>query len=372
MAHWACTIKRALAVVIVIGVLAALAACKPQAPAPEVIRPVRTQVVTLGSADAAATYPGEVKPRIESRLGFRVGGKLIERRVDIGQTVKAGEVLARLDVQDLALSQSAAKAQLDAANTDLALAQADLDRYRDLFAQNFIGKAELDRRQATLDGARARQEQATASFRSQSNQAGYATLVADAPGVVTGIDAEVGQVVAAGAPVVRIARSAAKEVAFSVPEDRVDALRKVRRAQVTLWALPGRAYDATVREVAAAADPATRTYAVRLTLKRDDADVRLGMTAVVRIELGADDLAVHLPLSALAQRDGKSFVWVVDEKAMTVQETPVTLAGPSGTEVLIAQGLTPGQRVVTAGANLLQPGQKVKLLTPAAAAKAAP
>ena len=372
MAHWACTIKRALAVVIVIGVLAALAACKPQAQAPEVIRPVRTQVVALGSADAATTYPGEVRPRIESRLGFRVGGKLIERRVDIGQTVKAGEVLARLDVQDLALAQTGAKAQLDAANTDLALAQADLDRYRDLFAQNFIGKAELDRRQATLDGARARQEQAAANFRSQSNQAGYATLVADAPGVVTGIDAEVGQVVAAGTPVVRIARSAAKEVAFSVPEDRVDALRKARRAQVTLWALPGRTYDATVREVAAAADPATRTYAVRLTLKQDDADVRLGMTAVVRIELGADDKAVHLPLSALAQRDGKSFVWVVDEKAMTVQETPVTLAGPSGTEVLIAQGLTPGQRVVTAGANLLQPGQKVKLLESAAPAKAAP
>lgn len=373
MAHWACTVKRALAVFIVVGMLAMLAACNRQPAAPEVIRPVRTLVVALGAADAANTYPGEVKARVESQLGFRVGGKVIERRVDIGQTVKAGEVLARLDVQDLALAQTAAKAQLDAANTDLALAQADYARYRDLFAQNFIGKAELDRRQATLDGARAREEQAAANFRSQSNQAGYATLVADAPGVVTGVDAQVGQVVGAGTPVVRIARSAAKEVAFSVPEDRIDALRHARRAAVSLWALPGRSYEASVREVAAAADPATRTYAVRLALKQDDADVRLGMTAVVRIELGANDALVHLPLSALAQRDGKSFVWVVDEKTMTVHETPVVLAGPSGTEVLVAQGLTPGQRVVTAGANLLQPGQKVKLLEAVATAdKAAP
>ena len=254
MAHWACTIKRALAVVIVIAVLAALAACGQQAQPPEVIRPVRTLVAGYGATDAANVYPGEVKPRIESRLGFRVGGKLIDRRVDVGQTVKAGEVLARLDAQDLALAQTAARAQLDAARTDLALAEADFARYRDLYAQNFIGKAELDRRQATLDGARAKHEQAQANYRSQANQAGYAVLVADAPGVVTAVEAEVGQVVAAGTVVVRIARSAAKEVAFSVPEDRIDALRGARRAQVTLWALPVRTYDARVREIAAAAD----------------------------------------------------------------------------------------------------------------------
>ncbi len=373
MAHWACTIKRALAVVIVIAVLAALAACGQQAQPPEVIRPVRTLVAGYGATDAANVYPGEVKPRIESRLGFRVGGKLIDRRVDVGQTVKAGEVLARLDAQDLALAQTAARAQLDAARTDLALAEADFARYRDLYAQNFIGKAELDRRQATLDGARAKHEQAQANYRSQANQAGYAVLVADAPGVVTAVEAEVGQVVAAGTVVVRIARSAAKEVAFSVPEDRIDALRGARRAQVTLWALPGRTYDARVREIAAAADPATRTYAVRLALQQDDPEVRLGMTAVVHLDLAGAGEAMRLPLSALAEKDGKTFVWVVDEKTMTVNATPVVLAGPSGTEVVVAQGLTAGQRVVTAGANLLQPGQKVKLLEVAATAnRAAP
>lgn len=370
MVHLTCVVRRALAVVVVLGALALLAACDKPASAPEVIRPVRTVVINPGAAASAQEYAGEVRPRIESRLGFRVGGKIVERRVDVGQTVKAGQVLARIDVQDLALAQTAAKAQLDAANTDLALADADYKRYLDLYNQNFIGKAELDRRKATLDGARARQEQSAANFRNQSNQAGYATLVADADGVVTGVDAEVGQVVSSGATVVRIARSAAKEIAISVPEDRIDGLRKKGHAQVALWALPGRTFAATVREIAAAADPATRTYAVRLVLQQDAPEVRLGITAVVSIEAKTGDAVVRLPLSALAERDGRSFVWVLDERTMTVREAPVVLAGPSGTEVIVAQGLLAGQRVVTAGANLLQSGQKVKLMETAAPAVA--
>lgn len=347
-----------------------LAGCgKPSVPA-QVVRPVRTVVVNLGAAAQVVEYPGEVRPRIESRLGFRVGGKIIERRVDIGQAIKAGQVLARIDAQDLKLAETAARAQLDAAETDRALADADFKRYQDLFQQNFIGKAELDRRRATLDAAQSRYEQANANFKSQANQASYSTLVADAAGVVVGIDAEVGQVVSPGTVVVRVARSNEKEVLISVPEGSIDALRRLESAQVSIWALPGRSFPAKVREIAASADVATRTYPMRLALKEDSKDIRLGMTAVAAFEAPAAAAAIRLPLSALAQRGGKTFVWVVDSATMTVNEAPVELAGPSGVDVLVARGLVPGQRVVTAGANLLQPGQKVKLLESAAAVAA--
>jgi RND family efflux transporter MFP subunit len=344
-----------------------VSACSKQAPITEPVRPVRTIVAQSAATDLVLEYPGDVRPRVESRLGFRVNGKLAERRVDVGQSVKAGELLARLDSEDLRLAQANFKSQLDAADTDRKLAEAEYQRYADLFRQNFISQAELDRRKAARDAAQSRFESAHAGFENQSNQTGYAELRSDVAGVVTAVDAEVGQVVAAGQGIVRVARAGEPEFVIAVPEDKVEAIRSLRDASVSLWAVPGVAFDARVREVAASSDPATRTYQVKLSLldkqKADRGVIRLGMTAVARFQATSKVPAgTRVPLSAVVSRDGKSSIWVVDEQVMTVAPVEVQLVGSSGDEVVVAGSIKPGQHIVTAGQHVLQPGQKVRYL----------
>lgn len=329
-------------------------------------QPVRTVVLAPVRPQVRWEFPGDVRARVESKLAFRVSGKLVERPVQLGQTVKAGQRLARLDASDLQLAQNASRAQLNAATSERDLAKANFSRFEELFKQNFISQAEFDRRKVEWQAAQARFDQAQAVLSSQSNQTGYAELVADVAGVVTAVEAEPGQVLAAGQTVLRVARihsqQADKEVLLAVPEDRIAALRGVQKAEVSLAALPGQILSAQVREVAAAADPATRTYAVRLALLKVPAGVALGMTATAYFTLPAPHAFFRLPLSALLERDGKTAVWVVDEKSRTVQLQAVQVAGPADNEVLIASGLQAGQRVVTAGVHLLQAGQTVSLL----------
>ncbi|HEU4621829.1 MAG TPA: efflux RND transporter periplasmic adaptor subunit [Burkholderiaceae bacterium] len=339
-----------------------LIACTKSGDATPVVRPVRTLVVAASNATTTLEFPGEVRPYIESRLGFRVAGKLVERKVELGQTVRKGQVLARLDPQDLRLAQTAAKAQLDAAASAKVLAEGDLRRFEDLYRQNFISKAELDRRRTNYESTAASYDAALANYRGQSNQAGYSELVSNMDGVVTGIDAEPGQVVSAGQSVVRVAGTREKEVVIAVPEDRVGLVRDFKSAQVALWALPQQRFEAAVSEVAAAADPATRTYTVKLGLTGDVSAVRIGMTAVVSFIAQQPTALPRLPLVALTEQGGQTQVWVVDPKTSTVALVPVRVAGPAGNDVLIAEGLVPGQRVVTAGVNLLQPGQRVRVL----------
>jgi RND family efflux transporter MFP subunit len=347
--------------------LAALAACsKPAPPAPDV-RPVRALTLAAGSSAAIAEFPGDVRARYESRLGFRVGGKIVARKVDVGAVVRRGQVLMELDPQDLRLGQQGAQANLRAAQTNLDLARAELKRYRDLRAQNFVSQAVLDQKVAAERAGQASVEAAQAALREQSNQAGYASLAADTNGVVTGIDAEAGQVVQAGTPVVRVARTDEKEVVIGVPEDQVGALRKVREVRVRLWADPGRAMPGRIREVAPVADPATRTYTVKVALPAQ-ADARLGMTAVVQLSQAAQGAQLRVPLPALYQAQGKTSVWVVDGGA--VRLVPVQVAGVSGNDVLIAGGVQPGQTIVTAGVHLLKNGQKVKVLEADVASRA--
>ncbi|MEO0318183.1 MAG: hypothetical protein RL404_1860, partial [Pseudomonadota bacterium] len=193
----------------------------------------------------------------------------------------------------------------------------------------------------------------------QANQTGYASLVADADGVVTGIDAEVGQVVSAGAPVVRIARTGETEVRVSIPEDQVELLRKAVDVKVRTWAHPGEALAGHVREIAPVADPSTRTFTAKVAIPKAGNDVRLGMTATVAFASAAAP-GIRLPLTALFHNKDATSVWVVDKGA--VHLVPVQLAGASGNDVLIAAGLDHGQTVVTAGVNMLREGQKVTVL----------
>jgi RND family efflux transporter MFP subunit len=352
-----------------------LVACSKPEPPQEPIRAVKLMTVNASAVGAQQEYAGEVKARIESRLGFRVGGKLVQRPAEVGQRVPAGALLAQLDASDLSLVSQAAQAQVSAAQTQRDLAAADLRRFSELKAQGFISGAELERRQAALDAADASLRQARAQGAVQGNQAGYARLLADAAGVVVAVEAEVGQVVAAGTPVVRLARDGARDVVFAVPEDRLASVKPGTTAQVRLWSAaqggPAAApLNGTVREVAASADPVTRTYQVKLALPADSA-IPLGATAYVALAGGAGPAAIKLPTSALmraAGAAGGTSVWVFDPATSTVQPRTVQLAGADGNHMLVASGLKAGEEVVAAGVHVLSAGQKVTRFAAAAPA----
>jgi RND family efflux transporter MFP subunit len=341
-------------------VAALLAGCSRNEAPPADVRPVRALTLATGAVGSTTEFSGDVRPRYESRLGFRVGGKISARKVDVGTVVKRGQVLMQLDPQDLRLGQAQARANLRAAQTNYELARADLKRYQDLRSQNFVSQAVLDQKTAAAHSAQATVEAARAALREQANQTGYATLESDADGVVTGIDAEVGQVVQAGTPVVRVARTDEKEVVIGVPEDQVDELRDVSDVKVKLWADPNQSIPGKIREIAPVADPATRTYTVKVSIPPRD-DIRLGMTAVVQLAHAKGGAALEVPLSALYHDKGVTSVWVIENGA--VRLVPVQVGGVSGNDVLLAGGVKPGQTIVTAGVNLLKPGQKVKVLT---------
>lgn len=353
-----------------------LAACQP-APAPvEPVRAVRVLTVAAGQAEAFHEYAAEVRARTESRLGFRVAGKLIRRQAELGQAVRTGQMLAQLDPQDLKLAQDTAQAALRAAQANLDLNTAEFAKFKELRDQNFISALELERRETALKSARAQFEQARAQAGVQGNLAGYATLTADVAGVVTGIDAEPGAVLAAGTPVLRLAHDGPRDAVFSVPEDQVAALRplvgKSSALKVRLWGDDARApLAATLREVAAAADPTTRTFLAKADLGSQTA-ARLGQTASVRVDRAAIGGVVKLPLAAVAESKGQPVVWLLDRAAMTVRPQPIQVAGADGNQVLVAGGVSPGQTLVAAGVHLLTPGQKVKLYAEPGASTPAP
>lgn len=339
-----------------------VAGCARKEPAPEPVRAVRTTVVAASNAGSTLEFAADIRARTESRLSFRVGGKLVRRSANLGDTVKAGQVLAQLDPQDLRLAQSSAGAALSAAQASFVQADADFRRFRELHGQGFIGDAELERHETALKNARAQVAQAGAQASTQRNQAGYASLVADAAGVVTGVDAEPGMVVAAGAPVLRLAHDGPRDAVFSVPEDKLELIAAIAgkpdALKVREWGNGNETTSATVREVAASADPQTRTFLVKADIGRHDA--RLGRTATVMLEAPKQAGVIKLPLPALTQVQGKSAVWLLDAATMTVRPQFVSVAGADGNQVVIAGGLQPGQTVVTAGVHVLNPGQKVK------------
>lgn len=352
--------RSSIASLVVAAALAA-AACSRTEPAAEPVRAVKTMTIAGETSGMTLEYAAEIRARTESRLGFRIGGKIARRNVDLGDSVKAGQKLAELDPQDARLGQDAAHAALAAAQVNRDQASADLERFQGLKAQGFISAADLERRESTFKSAQSALDQARAQAALQGNQAAYASLVADAAGVITGVEAEPGMVVAAGTPVLRLAHDGPRDVVFSVPEDKVALLRSLGDRQgalvVRLWS-GGEPLAATLREVAAAADPTTRTFLAKADIGR--APVQLGQTATVVFELPKADHTIRLPLSAVAQSQGRTVVWVLDEKAMTVSPQPIVVAGADGNSVVVASGLAAGQVVVTAGTHTLNAGEKVK------------
>ena len=351
-------------------VASTLAACSKPPERVEDIRPVRAMVLAASNVGVNAEFPGEVRARMESRLAFRVPGKITARKVDPGTLVKRGQVLLQLDAGDLRLSQAQARAALSAAETTRDLARAELTRYRELRVKNFVSQAVLDQKLSALRASQANVDAARAGYAGQANQAGYATLVSDIDGVVTAVDADVGTVVAPGTPVVRVAKTSEKEVVIALPEDKVEAMRKIDDVTVRLWANPGVAIPGKIREVSPVAEAATRTYAVKVSIPASGADVKLGMTALVQFSSTTAQPLIRVPLTALYHEKNTTSVWIVDNGMAKL--VPVQVGGTAGNDIVLAGGVKPGQTVVTAGVNLLKQGQKVKILAAERAATQAP
>jgi len=336
-----------------------LAACSEAPPPPAVPKLVRTLKVGAGDTatdGAQRAYSGEVRARIETSLGFRIAGKIIERRVDAGMRVKAGQVLARLDPTDAGLQATQAEAQR-------ALAAADLARYRDLKAKNYISASALDARETTFKAAEAQASLA-------KNQASYTTLVADRAGVVGQVLAETGQVVSAGQAVFRMAPDGEREIAIAIPEGEVRGFKLGQAAEVTFWATQGAAAKPVVgqlREISPVADPVTRTYAARVSLKDADPLLPLGMSASVRFPSGAPGAArLLVPLTAIFQKGKQPAVWKVGADN-TVSLHEVSVAEFTERGAVVVGGLAGGEQIVAAGVNLLTAGEKVRIVAAAAA-----
>lgn len=331
------------------SLLAALVVSACQAPPPPPVKPKSVRVVRVENSSVMATrrYAGEIHARYETSLAFRVPGKIVTRLVDVGAVVKRGQPLARIDATDFALQIAQAEAQSR-------LAEAELKRFRDLRSKNFVSQAALDAKEAAATSARAQ----TALAR---NQSGYTTLTADRDGVIAAILAEAGQVVAAGQPIFHLAPDGDREVTIQLPESQLKQIRPNTPAQVTLWADAPEATQLKgyVREIASAADPATRTYAARIALPEAPRRLVVGLSAMVQL-IPQAEAATHfvLPLSAIYQQEKSMAVWKVGADE-TVKLAPVTVERFANNEAIIDQGITQGDVVVTAGVIHLRAGEKV-------------
>ena len=356
------SIIRALPVAGFIVAALGLAGCSQETAAPvaEVVRPVK--VVEIGRAETTRQldYSGSVRARTEMNLGFRVAGKVTERLVDIGQHVNAGDVLARIDAADYELSVKSAQASLDAAERQVETVDLAKKRAEQLYAKNFAPKSQLDQATLAYDQAVASRDAARSTLAQAQNQVRYTDLKAGEDGIVTATSADIGQVVGAGTPVMTVAVDGEKEVLIAVPEMDIAGFRPGKEVKASFWSDENLTLDGKVREVAGSADPQSRTFAVRVSLPNDPR-VLLGMTANVEATVGSKANLVSIPLTAMAEKDGKQIVWTVDRSSDTVHPRPIKVANFTADGVAVADGLKQGDVVVAAGTQFMTENLKVKL-----------
>jgi RND family efflux transporter MFP subunit len=344
-----------------------LSSCQKKVEPQEEIRPVRVEKMSVTQLGLESGYSGEVRARYETPLAFRVPGKIVERKVEVGSLVKSGQVLAQLDTQDFALSKESAAAQLASARADYEFARADLSRYSELLSKRFISQAEFQKRQTAFDTAKARLEQIQAQLKQTQNQVRYTTLTSPEDGVITAIDGESGQVVSAGQVVMKLAQPSEKEVVIAIPESRLAEMRETDTIKISLWADQTKIYAGKIREISPNADPVTRTYSAKISILQASEAIKLGMTASVFLKDAVLRPAYVLPLTAIYQtNDQKPAVWVVDPTSSKVNLTPVQLGEYKENKATVMAGLRDGQLVVTAGVHKLFAGQVVKPLLAAA------
>lgn len=349
-----------------LALMVSLSGCEK--PAEPIAPPRPTLIMEVGKSSAAnaMVLVGEVRPRYEASQGFRINGKIMERKVDVGAWVKKGQVLARLDAVDTNLNAAAAMADVRAAEASHALAVAELERQRQLFEKKFISASALDIREAELKTSTARLAQVKAQANVSGNQTQYTNLTADRDGVVTMIRAEPGQVVQAGDSIAQIADLNETEVLVAVPESRMAEVKRNAPVSIKMWANPHKTYAGLVREIAPEADSATRAFNVRVSITDADDMVKLGMTAGVKFNpQNSQGMATLLvPLTALTEINGRKLVWVVDANNKA-QPREVVAGDFTEDGVLIKSGLQAGEKVAIAGVHTLVKGQLVKPVTEA-------
>lgn len=339
---------------------------RPVTVADQQARPARVTEISYHLRGRSTMMAGTVVPRIEATLGFRVTGKVIERLVDVGATVQPGQPIARLDPADYKLAVDNARAALASADADWQRARADYERYQQLRNTGAFTLQTFELRQSTAATAQARVEQARSQLSTAENNLAYTTLHADSPGVVTSVVAEVGQFLAQGQGVVKVARTDELEILVGVPENRLASMRQVPGASFELWSEKGRKYAARLRELSPSADPVTRTYPARFTVVERPEFIGLGMTATLTFERTDLEPVANVPLSAIFQRGTQPAVWVVDRASGEVNLRDVVIARWRDDTAAIVSGVKDGELVATAGVHKLEPGQKVKPVLPTA------
>ncbi|MGO8095871.1 efflux RND transporter periplasmic adaptor subunit [Rhizobium leguminosarum] len=326
----------------------------------QVIRPVKVVEIAKAGDTRKLDYSGSVKARTEMNLGFRVAGKITERLVDIGDKVKPGDVLARMDSTDYQLAVKTAEANLAAAEKGVETADLVNKRNQQLFDKNVSPKSQLEQASLSYDQAVSSRDAAVSALDQAKNQVSYAELKADHNGIVTTINADVGQVVASGTPVVAVAVDGEKEVQIAVPENDIAEFKPGKTVKASFWADDRLVLDGKVREVSGSADQQSRTFAVRVSLPNDP-QVLLGMTATIEADVSNGNSYVSIPLSALAEKDGKQMVWTVDRDTATVHGRDIEVADFTGDGVHVTEGLDTGDLVVSAGTQFMSENLKVKV-----------
>jgi len=352
-----------IAFLILAALSVALAGCDSRAETKaEPVRPVLVTIAHYTQSTPDRTFVGTIKPRIETDLGFRVAGKVAKRLVEVGDVVESGQSLATLDESDLKLQADQAQAELSAATGVKAQAQASLQRAGDLRAKGWTTDAQMDQARAAADEAQGRYNRAARAVELTNNSLSYATLAADAQGIVTATLVEPGQVVAAGQGAIRVARVAEKEVVVAIPETLVARARE-GAAVVSLWSEPGRQYEARLRELAPMADAATRTYLAKFSIPGAGKDVKLGMTATLTLTDATNERVAKLPLSALFNQGSGPSLFVVNAKTGEIALKPVIVKSYDAQEVVIAGGVDEGDNVVVLGVQKLDTEQRVRVVS---------
>jgi len=346
------------------AVMVLLSACqREQQEAAAEIRPVRVITVEDRASGGSVSLTGSIQAQSEINLSFRIGGRLVERRVDIGASVKPGQLIARLDPQNEESGLQSARAQLAAARAQLIEAQNNHTRMRDLVAEDAVPRASFDQAVALLKTAQSQVEAMQSQLNLAENRLSYTRLVADAAGVVTERGAEPGEVVSAGRMIVQLAREGARDAVFAVSAQIKDSAPASPDITVALISDPTVTATGRVREISPRADPVTGTFAVRVGLIDAPPAMRLGASVTGRMKFDAT-VGIEIPATALMRTDGKSAVWVVDAEALTVSKRNIEVRAQDPDSVEVGAGLEPGELVVTAGIHALRPGQKVRLLEP--------
>lgn len=322
---------------------------------------IRTMIVSADNVNRNYVYSGEVRGRYESQLAFQTSGKILKRYVERGSPVRPGQVLMEIDPQDIRQLVAIQQAQVAAAKSALQLAEQNLKRYKKLFEQEVISKAQLERFENARDSAQAGVEQAQAALTQAKNQMEYSFLRADKPGVISMIMVEAGQVVGQGQSVAVLVQNGDREIEISVPENRINDLRKSSRIKITFWAMSDIVAEGNIREIAPMTDPISHTYRVRILMPKPPSEVKLGMTASVHLA-ASDDISPtpYIPIYALYQTGDKPQVWIVQDDCVHLRAVKTGEFGSKDIQVI--SGLNPGDEIATAGVHKLREGQRIKAI----------